>query len=103
MKAILLSLALVAPAFAATTETYEVDSQQCMYTATRATCIVTNRLQWDVKCEVSVLARTVGKQRAITTRKMVIPAKRFETLEVASTEDAPIRSVAVNGTCTVVQ
>lgn len=101
MKAFLISLALVTPAFAATPQTFEVDSQGCMFSNTRAMCVVTNKLQFDMNCEVSVLARTVGKQRVIVTRKVLIPAKHFETFEVSSIEDAPIRSVSASGMCTV--
>lgn len=102
MKILLISLALIAaPALAA--ESFEVDSQGCLFSKTHASCVITNRLPFDTSCKISILARTEGKRRVISTREVMIPARRFQTIEVFSPEKSPIRAADASGVCTVIE
>jgi hypothetical protein len=103
MKAFLISLALVTPAFAVTPETFEVDSQGCMFSTTHASCIVTNKLQWDVTCSLSIETKTKAGTMIGNTRRVLIPAKRFQLIEAFSGEENPIISASASGICTVEQ
>ena len=100
MKAILLSLALVTPAFAATSETFEVDGQGCMHSATRASCVVTNKTQWDLMCNLTIATKTQAGTVFGETRKVLIPAKRFQLIKSESINS--IVSASASGVCTAV-
>ena len=102
MKAFIISLALVTPAFAAMPETFEVNSKGCMFSATKASCVISNKHQWDMKCNLTVSAKT--KLGSISKeRKVLIPAQRFQTIEIESSEQNSIVDASASGICTIVQ
>ena len=103
MKAFIISLALVAPAFAAASESFEVNSKGCMFSATNASCVVANKHQWDMMCNMSMTVKTMTGAKINKDNKMLISAKRFQMIEAQSVEQNPIVDATIFAVCTIVQ
>ena len=102
MKVILISLLLVTPMLAAS-QTFEIDSEGCMFNESRATCVVTNKLEWDVKCNLTTSAITKNETTISKSSDIVIHAKSYQIVKVQNTKQNPILDLTVFGVCSVIQ
>ena len=103
MKAFIISLALITPVFAATPQTFEIDSTGCMFSTTHASCVISNKHRWDVLCNLTISAKTLTGTKISNEPKVLIPAQRFQTIKILSIEQNPIIDVTAFGVCIIVQ
>lgn len=99
MKKILLALVLVSPAaFAQFKEPFEVKAG-CLYTATKGSCTVVNKLKNVITCEVSTYGYTRRGARVANDKVVVIEPNRWYVSSIEAASDDKFNEVKAEAFC----